>query len=285
MRGVTHAGASFLVKFMITTQRAGLAGPFAAGESGPVRPRHVPGQNTLWHAISVVTAVSLWAALSGAAIWAAEPGQPSGGAFLDAPPRPEGQHYATGLSGKVKVSLFGTVGEGYKFIYCFDRSGSMGGSASSALGAVQAELRESLKPLDSVHQFQIIFYNERPVVFNPSGTPGRLAFANPQNKERALRFLGSLAADGGTDHEEALKLAIRMQPDVIFFLTDGDEPKLTAAQIEEITYRAGGIQINTIQFASGPKPAEESFLVELARQNGGQYRYVDITKLRLADKK
>ena len=223
--------------------------------------------------------------LGGAAIWAEEPGKPSAGAFLDPPTRPEGDHYSSEAGGKAKISLFGTVGEGYKFVYCFDRSGSMGGAGRSALGAVQAELRESFKPLDSIHQFQIIFYNEKPVVFNPTGTPGRLAFANEQNKARALHFLESLVADGGTDHEEALKLAIRMQPDVIFFLTDGDEPKLTTAEIDEITYRASGIRINSIQFGAGPQPAGPNFLMELARQNGGQYRYVDITKLRLLEKK
>ena len=106
-----------------------------------------------------------------------------------------------------------------------------------------------------------------------------------RTRPAALRFLESLVADGGTDHEEALKLAIRMQPDVIFFLSDGDDPKLTAAEIDEITYRAGGIRINTIQFASGPQPSGTNFLMELARQNGGQYRYVDITKLRLLEKK
>jgi len=29
--------------------------------------------------------------------------------------------------GKAHTSLFGVVGEGYKFVYVFDRSGSMGG--------------------------------------------------------------------------------------------------------------------------------------------------------------
>jgi hypothetical protein len=273
-----RAAASFFVA---------CSGDFAMFEpgipAGPLSRRSAAHRVPL--CLGLAIAAWLGSAFSAAAISAAPPGEPSAGAFLDAPPRPEGDHYSTDLGGKAKVSLFGTVGEGYKFVYCFDRSGSMGGARRSALGAVQAELRESFKPLDSIHQFQIIFYNERPVVFNPTGTPGRLAFANEQNKARALRFLESIVADGGTDHEEALKLAIRMQPDVIFFLTDGDDPKLTAAEIDEITYRAGGIRINTIQFASGPQPAGTNFLMELARQNGGQYRYVDITKLRLLEKK
>ena len=137
---------------------------------------------------------------------------------------------------------------------------------------------ESLKNLDTVHQFQIIFYNERPVIFNPTGTPGRLAFATERNKERAARFIDSITAEGGTDHEEALKLAIRLQPDVIFFLTDGDDPKLTPAQLEKIRRLAAGIIINAIEFGPGPKPAGASFLAELARQNGGGYAYVDLSQ-------
>ena len=179
--------------------------------------------------------------------------------------------------GKARTSFFGLIGEGYKFVYVFDRSGSMGGSGRNSLRTVKAELLQSLKNLDTVHQFQIIFYNERPVLFNPTGTPGRLAFATESNKQRAIRFIDSVAADGGTDHEEALKLAIRLQPDVIFFLTDADDPKLSPAQLAKIRDLAAGIIINAIEFGPGPKPPGGSFLADLARQNGGGYAYVDVS--------
>ena len=133
-----------------------------------------------------------------------------------------------------------------------------------------------------MHQFQIIFYNERPVIFNPSGTSGRLAFATEENKERVARILDSITAQGGTDHEEALRLAIRLQPDVIFFLTDGDDPKLSPAQLEKISRRAAGIIINCIEFGPGPKPEGASFLADLARQTAGRYAYVDLSKRRAA---
>ena len=159
----------------------------------------------------------------------------------------------------------------------------MGGSSRSALRAVKPELFASLKNLDTVHQFQVIFYNERPILFTPSAAPGRLVFATEQNKRQVQAFLDSISADGGTDHEAALKLAIRLRPDVIFFLTDGDDPKLTPRQLEKIRDMAAGITIHTIQFGDGPQPAGNNFLVDLAHQNGGHYAYVDLSKRCAAD--
>lgn len=178
--------------------------------------------------------------------------------------------------GKARVTLFGLSGEGYKFVYVLDRSASMGGSGAAALNVVKAELLESLKGLSDVHQFQIIFYNERPAVFNPSGMRGRLAFATEENKERAARFIRSIVADGNTRHDDALKEAIRLRPDVIFLLTDGDDPKLTRSDLDRIQQMAAGITIHAVEFGTGPKPAGKSFLAALADENAGKYVYVDI---------
>ena len=187
--------------------------------------------------------------------------------------------------GPAQVSLFGLKGKGYKFAYVFDRSGSMGGSGRESLRAVKAELIQSMKTLDSVHQFLIVFYNERPVVFNPTGTPGRLVFATDANKRRAERFLHSISSQGGTAHEDALRLAIASKPDVIFLLTDGDDPQLSEAQIEKLSRQASGIVVHCIEFGPGPQPKDKSFLADLARRNGGRYVYVDISKYRPAKKK
>jgi hypothetical protein len=180
--------------------------------------------------------------------------------------------------GKGRTSLFGLAGEGYKFVYVFDRSGSMGGEGRESLGAVKAEPRKSIAQLDDVHQFQIVFYNERVAVFNPAGAPGRLAFATDENKRRVERFLDTIVADGGTDHEQALRTAIRMHPDVIFFLTDADDPKLSAAQLAKIRNLAAGTVINCVEFGPGEKPTGQTFIETLAKQNGGGYVYIDISK-------
>lgn len=181
--------------------------------------------------------------------------------------------------GSSGVQLFGLQAEGGKFVYVVDRSGSTGGHNHTALAAIKAELGRSLESLDSVQQFQLIFYNETPVVFNPSGQAERLAFATDGNKQRARRFLEGLTPSGGTAHVDALKLAIRLRPSVIFLLTDAGEPQLQPAELEKIRHWAAGITIHVVEFGSGPASAEDNFLKQLARENNGQYAYVDLLQL------
>jgi hypothetical protein len=184
-----------------------------------------------------------------------------------------------GRPGYAKTSVFGIAGAGQKFVYVFDRSGSMGDRAAAPLAAAKSQLLASLEDLGRVQQFQIIFYNEQPRVFSPLGTPGRLNFATDQNKESARQFVASIRADGGTRHEDALALAMKMAPDVVFFLTDADEPRMTAGQLDRIARLNRGTIVNAIEFGSGPASGEENFLMQLARQNGGRHVYVDVTRL------
>jgi hypothetical protein len=211
------------------------------------------------------------------------PGAASAGEPEPSPAKPPAQ--AKGLEGlgfsvaprgggKARTTFFGAVGEGQKFVYVFDRSESMGWGRNT-LRAVKAELAASLKNLDTVHEFQIVYYNEEAKLFNPSGTPGKLAFANEQNIDRALRFLDTIVADGGTDHEAALGAAANLRPDVIFLLSDGDEPGLTEKQLDKVENWSAGIIINTIQFGEGPRPKTDTFMVELARRTQGKFVYVD----------
>ena len=186
---------------------------------------------------------------------------------------------------KAQTSLFGIQAEGAKFAYVLDHSGSMGGdSGGKALAAAKTELLASLDKLDEIHQFQIVVYNHRPRVFNPTGQPGRLTFGTEQNKAEVRRFFTSVEAEGGTDHLAALAMAIRTHPDVIFLLTDADDPKLKSRDLARLEQLAVGIVIHTVEFGTGPQKEPENFLVKLARQSGGEHAYVDVAKLKEAEK-
>ena len=178
--------------------------------------------------------------------------------------------------GKASTSIFGVTGTDSTFVYVFDRSLSMQGAP---MQAAQNELIHSLESLADTHQFQIIFYNQDPSIFNPAGG-NRLSWATSQNQERAKQYIRGVTAAGGTHHEKALLAALSLSPDVIFFLTDADQPRLEAAELETLRRRnSGRTSINTIEFGLGPAFSQDNFLSQLARQNGGRYGYVDITTL------
>ncbi|RCS40735.1 hypothetical protein DTL42_25575 [Bremerella cremea] len=181
-----------------------------------------------------------------------------------------------GLGKEGKTSVFGAEGKGTKFVYVFDRSGSMNGAP---LDAAKAELLKSLNDLDKMHQFAIIFYNQEPFVFSPRGDRPRLVFADEQGKNLAKQFVGGVIASGGTKHVDALKIALKMNPDVVFFLTDADQPTLLPHELEEIHRLNRGISIHAIEFGYGKYDGRRNFLVKLAEGNDGQHVYVDISGL------
>ncbi len=125
-----------------------------------------------------------------------------------------------------------------------------------------------------------MFFNQRVRSSDLSGGGRRIAFATDRNKKLAERFVGGITADGGTDRLPALRAAVQMQPDVIFFLTDSDDPMPASelAEIAELNRRAG-VVIATIEFGRGPARQTKNFLTVLARMTGGQYGYVDTTQL------
>jgi hypothetical protein len=180
------------------------------------------------------------------------------------------------------TQVFGAQGTGNKFVYVFDRSASTDGYQGRPLAAEKRELIASLKDLDDTHQFQIVFYNEQPTVFNPDAPqPPKMLFGEAPTKRLAQNFVRGIIAAGGTRHVAALRLALNMRPDVVFFLTDAGDPVMTANELEDIRQRnmRTGATINVIEFGAGPNPGGQNFLVRLAQQNSGQYVYVDVTRL------
>jgi hypothetical protein len=171
------------------------------------------------------------------------------------------------------VSVFGVKGTGHRFVYAFDRSASMEGAP---LRAAKYQLIYSLESLDSIHQFQILFFHHRLSLFDITGGQRRIAFADDRNKRLAAEYCEGISASGGTDREAALTKALSFQSDVVFFLTDADDPMShhEVRKIVELSQRRG-TSINVIEFGSGPNPESDNFLTQIARETGGEYGYVD----------
>ncbi|PHS18356.1 MAG: hypothetical protein COA78_02495 [Blastopirellula sp.] len=189
-----------------------------------------------------------------------------------------GENKRPGAGEKGTTSVFGAEGTGSKFVYVFDRSGSMNGWGGRPLAAAKSELIASLGELEETHQFSIVFYNENQRIFDTGDGRGKLVFANTQGKILAERFVKSVTANGGTQHLPALLLALNMQPDVIFFLTDAAQPEMFPSELERVRRRNKGTVIHTIEFGDIPFSGKRNFLVKLAEQNAGRHIYIDISK-------
>ena len=207
------------------------------------------------------------------------PGATAGGGVPDAGQFTSGggRRGSPSAGGKARVSVFGVEGNGNKFVYLFDRSSSMEGPP---LAAAKRQLIESLRSLESVHQFHIIFFNTRTQAFDITGGGRRIAFATDRNKQLAANFVGGIVADGGTDRLIALREALTFAPDVVFFLTDADDP-MSPSELADIARanRRARAAICVIEFGRRQAPSPGNFLSELARESGGQYGYVNTTRL------
>lgn len=176
-----------------------------------------------------------------------------------------------------KVSLFGSEeAEGRSFVFLIDRSQSMGGEGLGAIEAAATELATSVAALQETHKFQVIAYNQKPLYL----TGRELLLATKGNKQQLIDFVKSLPAFGATEHEMGIFAALKLKPDAIFLLTDGGDPVLTSSQLQTIRNAAKGTAIHCLQFGSGPRGGEPSFLQALATSTGGSYLYVDMAERR-----
>lgn len=73
--------------------------------------------------------------------------------------------------------------------------------------------------------------------------------------------------------------ALSFDPDVIFLLTDADDPEMSAKDLSDVRRRnKRNSAIHIVEFGIGADLGEDSFLRRLARQNSGKHRYRDLTK-------
>lgn len=187
--------------------------------------------------------------------------------------RPGGEE-ASGLG---QTTFFDIAAKGTRFVYVLDRSGSM--YDHGAIRVAKEELVASLAALEQTQQFQVLFYNQSLLELTGNGDRPSMQWATDINRTLARQFISGVQPDGGTDHMPALKKALRYQPEHLFFLTDADQPVLSARELNEIkTANNSRTAIHCVEFGKGPELSADNFLKKLARENGGTYRYRDVTR-------
>ena len=177
--------------------------------------------------------------------------------------------------------VFGVSGSGSQFVYVFDRSDSMNGYGGKPLRAAKSELIKSVSGLTDKQRFQLIFYNDKPSPMRLSRSPLQMFTGDQPNLIAAKQHINSITAYGATEHSSALKMALQLGPDVIFFLSDARIPRISPSELRDIQIRAQrtGTTIHAIEFGTDALPPSESFLKDLAAMNQGKYQYVNVQQL------
>ena len=171
------------------------------------------------------------------------------------------------------TQFFGARDHAHSFAYVIDCSGSM--ATRNSLDVAKREMLASINQLAPDAQFAVIFYNLQTRMLNdPQGRKGLMA-ATASNKARVQTQLEAVSPLGGTDHMFALREALKLKPEVIFFLTDAD--LMSNSDVDEILTEVGSTRIQAVEFGLGMTLGQRTPLGRLATTTGGTYLYIDVS--------
>ncbi|MHC4810328.1 MAG: vWA domain-containing protein [Planctomycetota bacterium] len=176
-----------------------------------------------------------------------------------------------------------------EIVYVIDASGSM----IRTLPIVLEELRRSLERLDPVQSFAVLFFQGDRFVRVPGSA--RLTPARPDEIDRQLAWVtANVVPEGRSNPLAALEEAVRLEPDVVFVLSenitgsgefeiDADEllRRLNQINPRDPETSARRVTINCIQFLD-PDPRETLRRIATAHGGPGGYKFLDRAELGLA---
>ncbi len=169
--------------------------------------------------------------------------------------------------------LFGQAGNAYKVVYVADFSESV----YRFRAEICAEIQNSLETLVPTQKFHIVFAKPGGDI-TEFGT-GRLVPAIRKYKKDALAFLETSKdrpKRGSADPIEAFRRAFRVNPELIYFIADGDyrniEEELERTLDQLNKNRA--VAITTLGF--DPAPRCSGLMERIAKNHGGHFRIVPL---------
>ena len=181
-----------------------------------------------------------------------------------------GEWSGRGSPSCVETGFFGIGDTGKSFVYVVDCSDSM--NERNKFRRAKYELMHSLEQLADEQQYFVIFFSEGAYPMDADGTVA----ATEEHVAQTSEWISDVEANGGTNPFPALLLALAMQPDAIYFLTDGQfDPQivLELRKRNRDNRRLGLSQIPIHTIAFGDRRAE-GLMKSISRNSGGEYRFV-----------
>jgi len=181
----------------------------------------------------------------------------------------------TGTSSGIGARFYGAGGNATKIIYVIDASGSL----IDTLPFVIKELKRSISELSDKQQFTVIFFQAGSAVEVP---PRGWKNATSDTKKKVADWItlasGNIIPRGSTNPVQALNLAMRYRPELVFILSDNitghgryEVDRSNLLKMLNDANEDRKIKINTIQFLY-PDPLNT--LKEVAKQHGGVFKFI-----------
>jgi hypothetical protein len=126
--------------------------------------------------------------------------------------------------------FFGTYASGQRFVFVIDSSQSMleGGRWS----AMRRELIRALSTLSPDQEFFVIsFDSTAKPMFGQFPPNSKFLHPNAGNIDRVNRWVGTISHGGSTLPASSIGIALRMEPDAIFLLSDGEIQDTTLQEL------------------------------------------------------
>lgn len=169
--------------------------------------------------------------------------------------------------------FFGLQELGGKTVFVVDASSSMNfphpPPAGTRFRRVQLELLKTIAEMQPQQEFFIIFFSDQAIPMPAD----RLMPATPSAQQMYLHWMVNVQAQGRTRPLQAMLHALKLQPDTIYFLTDGAYP----IKINDAITKANEKRV-TIQTIGFGDDSGAEVLTDLAARNLGTYRFIPAGK-------
>jgi len=150
-------------------------------------------------------------------------------------------------------------------VFVVDTSGSM--SKNQRYLRCREELLRSIGALKYQQKYFVVFFNHTTFAMPER----KLVDARPSQITKTQEWCKLAVPAGGTDPGDGLMMALRMKPDAIYLLTDGDFDPAIADRLALAQPQTKKIPVHTICFESlSGAPVMEA----IAKLTGATYLYV-----------
>ncbi len=172
------------------------------------------------------------------------------------------------------AKFYGTGASGNNFVFVIDCSGSMANQYRWM--SAKRELKEAIERLTTKQRFFVFLYNHES--YPMQRKTARMLPATNRNKKDAFRWLDRQHPMGDTKPWNSLKASLKIEPDAIFLLSDGelnDDTERNLKQHNKVRTWSNGDRgktpIHTISLGNG---FGSKTMERISKTNGGTFTRV-----------